>query len=424
MTRSGPGRAPASRGVALTRHDGLRTTAVLLVALNLRGAIAAVGPVLPELRSDLGLSAATAGLLTALPVLCFAALAPAAAWLGRRVDTGTALLGGLVAVAAGTVLRVLDGPPVLFAGTFVVGAAMTVGNVLLPVAVKREFHERAGVVTGIYTAALAGGAALTAALTAPVAAVGGWRLGLAVWAPLALVAAAIWSFAWRPRASSAGGGAGAAPAPGPVGRRAAIAVWRSPVAWAVSAVLAMQSALYYALTTWLPSILTEDRGLSLGAAALAASVFQVLGIPGALLMPALLGRRRSQAGLAVAVAAGWAFVPAGFLLVPALWPAWVVLGGVSQGAGISLAFALVVLRSPDDDDVVRRLSGMSQLVGYGIGAAAPLAVGALYAVTGGWTAPLLLLLAVAAAMGIAGAVAGRPVAVGDEPPPGRALSDR
>ncbi|HYH34322.1 MAG TPA: MFS transporter [Nocardioides sp.] len=423
MTRSGPGRAPASRGVALTRHDGLRTTAVLLVALNLRGAIAAVGPVLPELRSDLGLSAATAGLLTALPVLCFAALAPAAAWLGRRVDTGTALLGGLVAVAAGTVLRVLDGPPVLFAGTFVVGAAMTVGNVLLPVAVKREFHERAGVVTGIYTAALAGGAALTAALTAPVAAVGGWRLGLAVWAPLALVAAAIWSFAWRPRASSAGGGAGAAPAPGPVGRRAAIAVWRSPVAWAVSAVLAMQSALYYALTTWLPSILTEDRGLSLGAAALAASVFQVLGIPGALLMPALLGRRRSQAGLAVAVAAGWAFVPAGFLLVPALWPAWVVLGGVSQGAGISLAFALVVLRSPDDD-VVRRLSGMSQLVGYGIGAAAPLAVGALYAVTGGWTAPLLLLLAVAAAMGIAGAVAGRPVAVGDEPPPGRALSDR
>lgn len=423
MTRSGPGRAPASRGVALTRHDGLRTTAVLLVALNLRGAIAAVGPVLPELRSDLGLSAATAGLLTALPVLCFAALAPAAAWLGRRVDTGTALLGGLVAVAAGTVLRVLDGPPVLFAGTFVVGAAMTVGNVLLPVAVKREFHERAGVVTGIYTAALAGGAALTAALTAPVAAVGGWRLGLAVWAPLALVAAAIWSFAWRPRASSAGGGAGAAPAPGPVGRRAAIAVWRSPVAWAVSAVLAMQSALYYALTTWLPSILTEDRGLSLGAAALAASVFQVLGIPGALLMPALLGRRRSQAGLAVAVAAGWAFVPAGFLLVPALWPAWVVLGGVSQGTGISLAFALVVLRSPDDD-VVRRLSGMSQLVGYGIGAAAPLAVGALYAVTGGWTAPLLLLLAVAAAMGIAGAVAGRPVAVGDEPPPGRALSDR
>ena len=409
--------------MALTRHDGLRTTAVLLVALNLRGAIAAVGPVLPELRSDLGLSAATAGLLTALPVLCFAALAPAAAWLGRRVDTGTALLGGLVAVAAGTVLRVLDGPPVLFAGTFVVGAAMTVGNVLLPVAVKREFHERAGVVTGIYTAALAGGAALTAALTAPVAAVGGWRLGLAVWAPLALVAAAIWSFAWRPRASSAGGGAGAAPAPGPVGRRAAIAVWRSPVAWAVSAVLAMQSALYYALTTWLPSILTEDRGLSLGAAALAASVFQVLGIPGALLMPALLGRRRSQAGLAVAVAAGWAFVPAGFLLVPALWPAWVVLGGVSQGAGISLAFALVVLRSPDDD-VVRRLSGMSQLVGYGIGAAAPLAVGALYAVTGGWTAPLLLLLAVAAAMGIAGAVAGRPVAVGDEPPPGRALSDR
>jgi CP family cyanate transporter-like MFS transporter len=392
------------------RDDAARLAAVLLVALNLRGAIAAVGPVLPELRADLGLSAASAGLLTALPVLCFAVLAPAAAWAGRRLGTDAALIGSLLVLAAGTVLRVLDGAPVLLLGTFVVGAAMTVGNVVLPVVVKREFRERAGVVTGMYTAALAAGAALTAALSAPVAAVGGWRLGLAVWAPLALVAAAVWVAVGRSAGATASDGM---PRAADRCSTSAVRVWRAPVAWAVTVVLAMQSALYYALTTWLPSLLTEDLAVEVGSAALAASVFQVLGIPGAMAVPALLGRWGNQVGLAIAVAVGWAVLPVGLLLWPGAWPVWVVVGGLAQGAGISLAFALVVLRSADDE-VVRRLSGMSQLVGYSTGAAAPLAVGGLYAATGGWTAPLLLLLAVAAALCVAGSVAGRRVDLGGD----------
>ncbi|CCG03853.1 MFS transporter [Blastococcus saxobsidens] len=387
------------------RSDAARLAAVLLAALNLRGAIAAVGPVLPELRADLDLSPEAAGLLTTLPVLCFAVLAPAGAWLGQRLGTGTAVLAGLVTVAVGTVLRVLGGPPLLFAGTFLVGAAMTVGNVLLPVVVKREFGRRAGIVTGLYTAALAAGAALTAAFTAPIAALGGWRLGLAVWAVVALVAAVGWVAVFPPRDP-------AVPVPEAIPPSGVpTVVWRSPVAWAVTAVLAMQSALYYAVTTWLPSLLAEDLGVDLATAAFAASAFQVLGIPGALAIPALLGRWRGQTGLAAAVALAWGVLPAGLLIWPAAWPAWVIVGGVAQGAGISLAFALVVLRSADDG-VVRRLSGMSQLVGYGVGAAAPLAVGALYSATGGWAAPLALLVAVAAAHGAAGVVAGRSRAIG------------
>jgi MFS transporter, CP family, cyanate transporter len=265
----------------------------------------------------------------------------------------------------------------------------------------------------MYTGALAAGAALTAALTAPVAAVGGWRFGLAVWAPLALVAVAVWAVAWRSPPAPSGDTAGRGRVPGSSSgpRSSAVRVWRSPVAWAVTGVLAMQSALYYAFTTWLPSLLIEDLDLDPGTAALAASAFQVLGIPGALLMPALLDRWRGQAGLGIAVAVGWALVPAGLLLWPGVWPVWILLGGVTQGAGISLAFALVVLRSADDE-VVRRLSGMAQLVGYGLGAGAPLAVGGLYALTGGWAAPSALLLVLAGAMAVAGAAAGRPVSLG------------
>jgi MFS transporter, CP family, cyanate transporter len=396
-------RSPSRTG--LRPGTGLTLAAVLLAGLNLRGAIAAVAPVLPELRADLDLSPAAAGLLTTLPVLCFAALAPAAAWLGRVVGSRTAVLGGLVSIAAGSVLRVLDGPAVLLAGTFVIGAAMTVGNVLLPAVVKREFPARAGAVTGLYTAALAAGAALTTALTAPVAAVWGWRTGLAVWSLLAVLAAGVWLVA---------SGSSAAPSSRPgSGRVVSVRVWRSPVAWAVTGVLAMQSVLYYAVTAWLPTLLIDDAGLDVPTASLAASVFQVLGIAGALLVPALLGRLRDQRGLALAVAAGWGLVPLGLLLQPGVWPLWICLGGLVQGAGISLAFALVPLRAADED-VVARLSAMSQLVGYAVGASGPLAVGALYAATKGWAAPLAFLVGVAAAMGAAGALAGRRATVGSD----------
>ncbi|MGK5114801.1 MFS transporter [Geodermatophilus sp. CPCC 205506] len=402
---------PTQRQARPAPRAGLLLLAVLLAGLNLRGAIAAVSPVLPEIRAELGLSPTVAGLLTTLPVLCFAVLAPPAAWLGRRLGPERAVLAGLLAIGAGTVLRVLDGAPVLLAGTFVIGAGMTVGNVLLPAVTKRDFAERAGTVTGLYTGALTCGAALMAALTAPIAAVAGWRWALAVWVVVTAVAAAVWTAATRGTAP-----APAAAVPPSGGRPAGMSAWRSPVAWAVAVVLALQSVLYYALTTWLPTVLVDELGADLGTAGLAATLFQVLGIPGTLVVPAVLARRRpgsGQSGLGVAVAGAWAVLIAGLLLAPQAWPVWAVVGGLAQGAGVSLAFTLVVLRAADET-AVRRLSGMSSLVGYGVGATGPLVVGAVYAATGGWTAPLVLLLVVTAGLTGALAVAGRPVAFGGE----------
>ncbi|MGY1831314.1 MFS transporter [Geodermatophilus sp. SYSU D01180] len=382
----------------------LLLAAVLLTALNLRGAIAAVGPVLDDVRADLGLSAAAAGLLTTLPVLCFALLAPAAAAVGRRVGAGAAVLGSLVLLAVAQGLRVLDGAPVLLAGTFLTGAAMTVGNVLLPAVVKAGFGRRAGTVTGLYTAALVAGAAAGAAFTAPLAAVLGWRGALAAEGVLAVVAAVVWAVAAR-HADTAG--------PAPAARRDAGTrpLWRSPVAWAVAAVQALHSTLYFSLTAWLPTLLADRAGTDPATGSVAASVYQVLGIAGSLLVPAVLARTSGQAGLALGVAALWVVPVAGLLAAPGAWPAWAAVGGLAQGAGIALAVTLGVLRAADAD-AAARLSGMSQLVGYGVGALGPVVVGALSEATGGWTVPLLLLLAVGLGLAAAGLVAARPVRVG------------
>ena len=109
----------------------LLALSVVLVAINLRPAVAGVGPVLPELRAGLPLSGVGAATLTTVPVLCFGLLATVAPRLARRFGIEPALAGVMAALAAGALVRVLDGPPVLFAGTVVAGGAIAIGNVLL-----------------------------------------------------------------------------------------------------------------------------------------------------------------------------------------------------------------------------------------------------------------------------------------------------
>src|SRR5689334_15089937 len=297
--RPDPGGAARGMSPVPPRNTGMLLAGVLLAGLNLRLSIAAVSPVLPQIRAELHLSATLAGLLTTLPVLCFAAFAPVAAWFGRRVGAERAVLAGLVLLGAATAGRVLDGAPVLLAGTVLLGAAMAVGNVLLPPVVKREFGPRAGTVTGLYTGTFTIGATATAALTAPLAAVWGWRAALACWAVLAVVAVGVWGPATRGNRKAAG----QLPDRSGAGPR----VWRSRLAWAVSGALALQTALCYAVTAWLPSLLADQlaRG-GAAAGASAASLFQLLGIPGTLLVPLLVRRSTGERGLGLAVAAGWA----------------------------------------------------------------------------------------------------------------------
>lgn len=391
------------------RFDGrvVLLVAVLLVAVNRRGAIAGTAPLLPQIRADLELGPGVAGLLTSLPVLCFALAAPLAAWLGRVSGFGRAVLVGLLAVAAGAGLRVLDGSAALLAGTVVLGVGITVGNVLVPAVAKRDFGKRAAGVTGLYTAALVAGAAVAAAVAVPVADVGGWRLALGVWAGPALAATVVWWLADRSRRAVA--------APSALGAESSpAALWRSGTAWAVAAFLGVQALPYYALTAWLPTLLADEVGVDGTTAGAAAAVFQALGIVGALAATALATRRADQVHLGAAVALAWLATVVGLLVRPEAWPLWTVLGGVAQGAAIALALTLVVVRARDSA-VARELSSMAQFVGYAFGATGPVVVGLVRGWTGGWTAPLLLLGAVCVAMGVAAVLAGRDGTVGQRP---------
>src|SRR5699024_12457829 len=144
---------------------------------------------------DTGPSAAAGSLLTTIPVFAFGAFAFLPPALTRRFGMHRVLGFLMIVLAAGIGLRLQPSLLALFFGTVLVGAAIAVGNVLLPTAIKSDFSHSAGLMMGLYSTALFLGAALACGLAVPVMAVvgGPWRWALGSWAVPAVLAARLLS---------------------------------------------------------------------------------------------------------------------------------------------------------------------------------------------------------------------------------------
>ena len=373
--------------------------AILLLAANLRTALTSVAPLIGEIRDGTGISNGVAGLLTTLPLLAFALLSPAAPRLASRFGMEFTLLGSLLLLAGGILLRSEGAVAPLFLGTALLGAAIAVGNVLVPSFVKREFPERVGLMTSAYTTSLAISAAVAAGVSVPIAQLtgAGWRGSLALWAAPALIAAVAWLPLLR--------GGGSANAPDHASRRV-VGLWRSPLAWHVTMFMGLQSLAYYVTLTWLPEILQEE-GMSVAAAGWMFALSQAIAIPSMSLAPVIAGRRSSQHGVVVpAVGLSAAGILGLLLFGDTAATLWVVLLGLGQGASFSLALTFFALRAPDAGHAAA-LSGMAQSVGYLFAAAGPFLFGVLRDATHAWKVPLAVLLAVIVCLLVSGLGAAR-----------------
>ena len=63
---------------------GLWVALIFLVSLNLRPAIAAVGPVLAQMGTDLAWGEGVAGVWTAMARIAFVGVSPLVTWIARR----------------------------------------------------------------------------------------------------------------------------------------------------------------------------------------------------------------------------------------------------------------------------------------------------------------------------------------------------
>lgn len=173
---------------------GLWVALIFLVSLNLRPAIAAVGPVLAQMGTDLAWGEGVQGVLTAIPLIAFAAVSPLVTFLARRIGIDMSILLALLCIAAGDFARSFGGGVGIWLGTVVFASAIAVGNVLVPVIAKRDYAGHVAMATGVYSGCITAGSATAGLLSAPLAQMwGGWRASLAFWSVPPLVVAALWA---------------------------------------------------------------------------------------------------------------------------------------------------------------------------------------------------------------------------------------
>ncbi|GAB2177824.1 MFS transporter [Dongia sp. agr-C8] len=354
-----------------------------LVALNLRPAVTSVGPLLEEIVQSLGFDRAEAGILTTLPVLCFGLIGPLAPALGRRFGAESVIFVALIGVALGCAMRLLPSAALLYGSGIVVGISIGVMNVLLPGIVKRDFPTRVGAVTGFYTMMLCVGAAGAAALAPQVEILFAtdWTMALAVWGLLALLALPAWA-PLRAHFHSA--------------PQAAVTqtrnLWTSALAWQVTVYLGLASSLAYSVFGWGAKIL-QDRGMDVPASGLMLGLSILVQGAGAQVAPLMASRRGDlrlaallMMALGLAGLLGYLFAPIG-----SMW-FWSVLLGIGQGGAFAIALTMIAQRG-GSPETAARLSGMTQSVGYVMGAlAGPLAVGLVHDAFGGWS-PVAILFA-------------------------------
>lgn len=346
-------------------NQALLILGIILISVNLRTSIASVGPLIPFIREDLGISNGLAGFLTTLSLITFAVFSLFAPAIGKRLGLGRAIFAGIGLLAVGVVIRVLGGIELLFFGTALTGIGIVIANVLMIPFFKARLPEKIGLFTAILSTGMSLFAAVASGVSVPLAQAWdwGWRGSLASWVLLMILALLV----WIPQLSSKTN-------PRRTGHSTGKNVWKSKLAWQVTLFMGAQSVMYFTMITWLPDMFIA-RGMSPSKAGLALSYLQLISLIGTFFIPGLLMKLKEQSKVILIVGVGY-LVGYAALFLHQEWITFLALTiiGIGSGASLSIAYTLISLRT-SDDLTTSRLSGMVQSAGYVLAALGPLVFG-------------------------------------------------
>ncbi|WOB79874.1 MFS transporter [Brevundimonas nasdae] len=359
--------ATSARGASL-----LLLAAILALALNLRPAMAAVGPLLDLIEGATGMGSTAASLLTTLPVLMIGLGALSIRPLRRRLgERRGILLGALLIGGACLVRAVLTGATGLIASAVVVGVGVALIQALAPVVIKRAFPAQFGTVMALYTTGIMGGAAVAAATAAGLAETIGWAGTLALWSAPAFVAALVWLAASRAPAAEKPNRAAVVEATDPE-----LPFWRQGRAWRLILIMGLGTSAYTLMLAWLPPFYI-DLGEPRATAGYLLSGMTAAEVTAGLLVSLTIGRFPDRRGpiltalvLALAGLAGLVVAPLGMAA-----PIVILLG-----LGIGAIFPLSLILAMDQIDDPARSGDLLAFVqggGYIIASLSPLGAGLL-----------------------------------------------
>jgi CP family cyanate transporter-like MFS transporter len=338
---------------------------VVLVALNLRPSMAAVGPLLSSIREEVPLSFSAASLLTMLPVMAMGLAMFFGMGVAKRFGEHRSIVLSLVVIGLATVSRLfLDSAVELILSAIAAGVGIAMIQALMPALIKSRFSDNVSLFMGLYVTAIMGGAALAASFSPFIQVqTGSWRIGLAIWAVLAVLALVFW-YAQRsvlPPLPQAGEG----PQESFFGNRRA---------WLLAIFFGLGTAAYTCVLAWLAPYYVE-LGWSEQNAGLLLGFLTAMEVVSGLVTPAIANRRQDKRGvvavLLVLIIAGFC----GLIMSPQhlslLWPCLL-------GLGIGGLFPMSLILSLDHLDNPRRAGGLTafvQGIGYLIAGLSPLIAG-------------------------------------------------
>lgn len=383
-------------------------TGIVLIALNMRTAVSSISPIAGAIDNDVALSNVALGVLGTLPPAAFALAGIFGPRVSRRLGIERTLLIAIIAMIVGPLIRAAAPTfSVLAIGGTVALAGMGTSNVILPAMVKKYFADRVGLVTSIYATFIALSASLPALLAPRIAEVAGWRVSVATWALVALIALVPWLYLVRRHQ----------PAPimqaGADEKRSSVRLARSPTVWAITVVFAVGTLGFYSMFAVLPVLLVDAAEVSTVRAGELLSLYGFAIIPLSILVPGWAARMHTVTPLVVAGVALSTFGYGGLLLSPA-WSPWLWVASAGLGGLLfPLALVLIGLRTHTPEAAVA-VSGFVQSVAYFFAGVGPFIVALLQTATGAWDASLIFLLTATLAALPAGLALSRRRFVDDE----------
>lgn len=348
---------------------GWRLAAIVLVGLNLRPALAAIGPLLDMIQRATGIGDGAASLLTTIPILLMGLGALSARRLQRTtgiaggVWLGVALIGFACASRIGAQHAWL-----LLASACCAGIGIAMVQALLPGFIKAHFATRIGGAMGVYSTSIMGGAVLASVVAPFAAARWGWLAALAGWALPAAVAAIAWPLASRggePAASGAASASTSATHAQPS---------RSPRAWRLAVFFGIATGAYTLVLAWLPPYYMR-LGWSPTAAGTLLGGVTLAEVVAGLTISATIDRLPDRRP---ALHAAIASLLAGLLVMLAAPQALALPAALLLGAGIGALFPLSLIVTVDHAATpadAASLTGFVQGIGYLIAGLFPFAAG-------------------------------------------------
>ena len=372
--------------------DRIMLITFIVLAANQRGTFIGVGTLVPLIRDDLGINNTVAGMITTLPLLIFIFISPQAASISRRFGLGRTLLVAFYLILIALPIRSSFGIFGLFTGTAILAVGLGLGNVLLFSLIKLRFPDKVGIVTGIYSTAMATTAAISVGVSVPVAtSLGfGWKVALVMWVVVSFPSVILWHSRMRNEEVLK-----SAQPITEADKSYDKIVYKIPRAWCFAFCNGMQVLLFYAITAWLPSIM-HTRGYTLEQAAGFALYFQLISLPSTLIVPILCGRRNNQKSIILIIGSMFVLGMVMFSLVHGLILdiVAITIAAVAQGGAFAITNTFVSLRV-DNAQQSAALSGMIQTMGFIIASLAPTFMGLMFDMTNSWNIPYIMMIVVA-----------------------------